>query len=64
MKTHLLLNFILYLVCQISSMFAILKSGGSQVLLLLISGTISYLLTRFYMGNKNLINEHYGIYEY
>jgi hypothetical protein len=64
MKTHLRLNLLLYVVCQLLSVFAIGKSGTNHVVLVLTGFIMSCLFTQFYLSNKNLIKEFYGIYDY
>jgi hypothetical protein len=64
MKTHLRLNLMLYVVCQMLSVFAIGKSGANHVGLVLMAFTMSCLFTQFYIGNKNLIKAFYSVYEY
>jgi hypothetical protein len=64
MKTHLRLNLMFYVVCQLLSVFAIGKSGTNHVVLVLTGFIMSCLFTQFYLSNKNLIKEFYGIYDY
>ncbi len=64
MKTHLRLNLLLYVVCQLLSVFAIGKSGTNLIVLIIMSFIMSCLFTQFYLSNKNLIKEFYGIYDY
>ena len=64
MKKHLILNLGLYILCQLLSILAIGKSSANHIVLVLMAFTMSCLFTQFYLGNKNLIKEFYGVYEY
>ncbi len=64
MKKHLILNLGLYTICQLLSILAIGKSGANHIILVIMAFTMSCLFTQFYLGNKNLIKEFYGVYEY
>lgn len=64
MKTHLMLNLELYILCLLPSILAIGKSGTNHAVLILVSFSLSFLFTQFYLGNKILIKEFYGTNEY
>lgn len=59
-RLHILLNFTLYLICQIAAFLSFLSCNCSQAERMLICFLFSYMITDFYMGNRKIIKEYYA----
>jgi len=59
-RLHIVLNFMLYLICQIAGTISFAKCNCTLAERMLIGFLFSYMITVFFIGNRKIIREHYA----
>jgi hypothetical protein len=58
-RLHSVLNFLLYLICQIAGTLSFAKCNCTLAERMLIGFLFSYMITDFFISNRKIIREHY-----